>query len=639
MVTTVRTALSLGTLTSGYVPPADADVVVFRIPFLRPRRLFTFSVAVFGPLSGATVRNAVVDQLGARLIAGLTRVSAAEWALRQTVRAASIARRLGHKLAPKRGAAGEPLRTVRSREARPVEGGAAAIIAAASAEVARLSLPTVERVAQSEARHEIGDAYARWDAVFQDEDPFHYDTPYEQLKYARTLDMIPEDGRIERVLELGCAEGHFTRMLAPRVPHLRALDISSIALERARGRCTGLKNIEYVCSDFFKEPIEGTWDLILCAEVLYYMDSKEQLAAFAKRLAESLTIGGYFIHVHPYLVTDDPSHTGFDWDDPFGAQTILQTFRAVEGLVHVKGLSTDLNRIDLFKRCAPGRLEEACREDTVVPLTSALEPSVAAQVVWNGAIKTRRDVGATERAAKFPVLMYHRVANDGPQALSQWRVTPEALEHQLRFLRRRGFRSVTLAEWRAHSTRGAMRGRPVLLTFDDAYLDFYETAWPILQRNGFSALVFVPTGHVGRRADWDAGYGDPAPLMRWEQIAALAAAGCSFGSHLVSHSPADGLSSKELLREAALSRAALERVVGGEIRSVAPPYGAIDARTEQICATAGYDQIFLVNTGLASVAMPRPLVPRIEVSGSDDIAAFAAKVGVAHEPPEDADLP
>jgi hypothetical protein len=37
--------------------------------------------------------------------------------------------------------------------------------------------------------------------------------------------------------------------------------------------------------------------------------------------------------------------------------------------------------------------------------------------------------------------------------------------------------------------------RAVLITFDDAYADFAEIAWPILKRLGLPATMFVPTGY------------------------------------------------------------------------------------------------------------------------------------------------
>jgi peptidoglycan/xylan/chitin deacetylase (PgdA/CDA1 family) len=247
---------------------------------------------------------------------------------------------------------------------------------------------------------------------------------------------------------------------------------------------------------------------------------------------------------------------------------------------------------------------------------------------------------AIQRQYEIPVLMYHRIARDGLKDLAAYRVSPEALEHQLKFLRRRGFRSISLEEWsHAARHRGYIQGRPVLLTFDDAYLDFYETAWPLIARNGFSSHLFVPTGKVGGTSDWDAQYGEPAQLMSWNQLAELADDGVTFGSRLSTHSAADLLSSAQLLEEAVSSRVQLESATRQTVRTVAPPYGAIDVRTEQIMAFAGYTQMFSDRGHAAPVAQATLHTPRIPINGFDPIETFAKKLGMMHEPPELADLP
>lgn len=50
--------------------------------------------------------------------------------------------------------------------------------------------------------------------------------------------------------------------------------------------------------------------------------------------------------------------------------------------------------------------------------------------------------------------------------------------------------------------------RSVLVTFDDAYRDFAEHAWPILKRMGLPVVMFVPTAFPGqpRQFWWDTVY-------------------------------------------------------------------------------------------------------------------------------------
>ncbi len=108
--------------------------------------------------------------------------------------------------------------------------------------------------------------------------------------------------------------------------------------------------------------------------------------------------------------------------------------------------------------------------------------------------------------------MYHRIALDGPDALRRFRVAPEVFRKQMQFLRREGYYALTAQSLAALLRDGKpIQGRPVVLTFDDAYLDFLTDAFPILAENGFGADVFVVTDKVGGRSDWDAAYGDTSP--------------------------------------------------------------------------------------------------------------------------------
>nr|WP_255587228.1 trifunctional glycosyltransferase/class I SAM-dependent methyltransferase/polysaccharide deacetylase [Hephaestia mangrovi] len=480
-----------------------------------------------------------------------------------------------------------------------------------------------------------------WDAFFEQEDPWHYSSAYEQLKYEQTLSILP-DRPIGRAIELACAEGMFTAMLAPRVATLRAVDISTRAIERAEVRCRGqgIENVDFGTLDFFNEPIGDGWDLIVSSEVLYYMADVAQLADFAGRVERALAPGGLFVHAHAYEVTDQPDHTGFDWGDPFGTQTISRVFGERQGLECVKAITTDLYRIELYRRVAPSAPRRDEPDLIELPIASTLERSVASAVVWNGAVRTRQQVEQEERAFRIPVLMYHRIADHGPEGLKDWRTTPRDFEHQLRFLRRRGYRSISIEEWEAGRTNSAsLRGRPILLTFDDGYADFHDTAWPILARNGFSALVFVVTTKVGGVADWDAAYGDPAPLMNWDRIVTLHRDGVAFGSHLATHRAADRLPLAELTVEMEQSKQALEERLGVDVVSVAPPFGATNNRVEDACAAAGYRHVFEAEGDVARIWGNRWRIPRINIGGYESIHDFARLIGRDDEPPQPEDLP
>ena len=150
-----------------------------------------------------------------------------------------------------------------------------------------------------------------------------------------------------------------------------------------------------------------------------------------------------------------------------------------------------------------------------MPIVSRLRGvATKVAVAATGAPGSERLVGALERVVSWPhgrlaVLTYHRVAEPDEEP-DRWpgliSATPAAFTGQAEMLGRH-FRVVSiddvLAAWRGER---ALPPRAVHLTFDDAYSDFAEHAWPVLRRIGLPATLFVPTaypGNPGRFFWWD----------------------------------------------------------------------------------------------------------------------------------------
>lgn len=113
----------------------------------------------------------------------------------------------------------------------------------------------------------------------------------------------------------------------------------------------------------------------------------------------------------------------------------------------------------------------------------------------------------TRRPNTLRVLTYHRIGHPGecphlaPNTLS---TTPPAFQRQLELLRDQ-FHVVSIHEvLDAFCGHAELPPRSVLVTFDDAYLDFESAAWPLLREFKVPALLFVPTAFPGRpeRAFW-----------------------------------------------------------------------------------------------------------------------------------------
>jgi SAM-dependent methyltransferase len=262
---------------------------------------------------------------------------------------------------------------------------------------------------------------AKWESVFAVPDPWGYTSPYEQRKYEHTLALLPETPA-GRALELACAEGHFTAQLAPRVRTLLAADIAANALERARDRCRGLGNVEFARVDLRTDPMPGRFDLIVCSEVLYYVGNRFGLARVARKLARALEPGGHLLLAHANAVVDDPAATGFDWQVGFAAKRIGETFARVPGLEFRRELRTSIYRVQLFRRAAGrGRRSPPPRE---VVLDEAAElGGLEASLNRGGCAVTRTEAANAWVTRRLPILMYHRIAVDGPAGwpLTAWR--------------------------------------------------------------------------------------------------------------------------------------------------------------------------------------------------------------------------
>lgn len=119
---------------------------------------------------------------------------------------------------------------------------------------------------------------------------------YEARKYAASLAALPA-ARYACALDVGCAIGVFTRDLAARCDRVIGVDVSPTAVEAAVARCRDLAHVTLAAMQVPQEWPEGTFDLIVLSEILYYL-SDDDLAAVAQRVEASLAPGGTLLLVH-----------------------------------------------------------------------------------------------------------------------------------------------------------------------------------------------------------------------------------------------------------------------------------------------------------------------------------------------------
>ncbi|HEY7783616.1 MAG TPA: polysaccharide deacetylase family protein [Pyrinomonadaceae bacterium] len=166
-------------------------------------------------------------------------------------------------------------------------------------------------------------------------------------------------------------------------------------------------------------------------------------------------------------------------------------------------------------------------------------------------------------------------------------VDPRDFAEQMTCLADKGFRGISLRE--ALEYREVNLGWPTntaVLTFDDGFANFYEEAFPVLQRFNFSATLFVVTGHMGGHNNWDGGPPGMGTqrLVSWEQTVELDKAGIEIGSHTRTHCDLRRCSAQEIKNEISSSCADIENHLGHEVQSFAYPYGGVNHLVQQLAA-------------------------------------------------------
>ena len=182
--------------------------------------------------------------------------------------------------------------------------------------------------------------------VYRNEDPYAIaEEPEERKKRAASIAVLG-GRRFSEALEIGGGEGLLAEQLAEHVDSLLMVDLSKRALERAAARLDGKPNVRLARLDVVAEPLPGAFDLIVCSEVLVYVQVGE-LDAVRDKIIGSLRPGGSLLLVHSRSIHDDES--GLEYKD-IGAKTIHGLFLSDPCLRPEADETFEMYRVTLFRK-------------------------------------------------------------------------------------------------------------------------------------------------------------------------------------------------------------------------------------------------------------------------------------------------
>ena len=235
------------------------------------------------------------------------------------------------------------------------------------------------------------------------------------------------------------------------------------------------------------------------------------------------------------------------------------------------------------------------------------------------------------------MLMYHHVNPEGDSV----NVRPRIFESHMRYLRERGFTALHTNEFLSiMKGRRLPPKRPVMITFDDGWLDNWMFAFPILKQYDMKAVIFIVTSLIsekGRRRRSDEGtvVGLPSHgecenmiaenrgsgvVLSWEELREMEGSGLiDIQSHTHTHQRWDKLYSDKVKRtdilreELEISKKIIEDKLNKHCNVLCWPWGKYDEDYVAAARSSGYELLFTTEKGTNTPATETWRIRRIVI--------------------------
>ncbi|MEM8985782.1 MAG: polysaccharide deacetylase family protein [Pseudomonadota bacterium] len=225
-----------------------------------------------------------------------------------------------------------------------------------------------------------------------------------------------------------------------------------------------------------------------------------------------------------------------------------------------------------------------------------------------------------EKYQTVPILTYHRFTK-GAYRDDRLEISAKDFERQLSYLKKNGYRIISMAQLRDHlNGRAPIPRRAVVLTIDDGFRSAYTVAFPLLKKYNAPATIYVYSDFVGAGS-----------ALKWDHMKEMTASGLvDIQPHSKTHAnfalkldgETDKAYRKRIREELSVPARLFKKRLGVNAHSFAYPYGAVNAEIAAMAEKAGYDTAVTVLRGAnASYADPY-LLKRRMVFGDHTMSDF-----------------
>ncbi|MDD3056254.1 MAG: polysaccharide deacetylase family protein [Aliarcobacter sp.] len=232
------------------------------------------------------------------------------------------------------------------------------------------------------------------------------------------------------------------------------------------------------------------------------------------------------------------------------------------------------------------------------------------------------------------VLMYHMISEHLPKNKSKFnrlRVKPSEFEKQLIWLKNNNFKSYTLSEL---VDLEQIPEKSIIITFDDGYEDNFINAFPLLEKYGFKATIYIVLNRFEQNWATDKDLNQSSnelnneKMLSNEQINEMINSGLiEIGSHTLDHVNLPKLTNEEKTIQLKESKEKIEEIFNITCNSFAYPFGFFDKDSVKIVEDLGYtNATTTVNGVFDKTKYSNYEIPRIMVSGRQGLFSFILKM-------------
>jgi peptidoglycan/xylan/chitin deacetylase (PgdA/CDA1 family) len=226
------------------------------------------------------------------------------------------------------------------------------------------------------------------------------------------------------------------------------------------------------------------------------------------------------------------------------------------------------------------------------------------------------------------IINYHKIELDSDIGLTSRH--PDDFSNDLDLLNQNGYTTITFKQLKNNSS---LPEKPIIITFDDAYLSFYDRALDILKSKRMKAVIYVPVNYIGKKNDWDVQFFKKEYWHMSElQIADASKQGMEIGSHALSHRLLNNMSDKNIKHELKESKEVLENITADEVISVSYPFGRVNKKVLNYTKEYYDFGVQLIHSNTFNGYFNQLYLNRINIYRTDSVKIFLKKLELYKHP-------